>query len=70
MRADDRIAQLTERIAELESDAARYLYLKTMFSPMGINIDGNHTWTFLFNDEKAALDALEEFRSVWGGETV
>lgn len=21
----------------------------------------------LFNDEKAALDALEEFRSVWGG---
>lgn len=47
----------------LERDAARYRFLESDFSPMGLNIDGNHAWAYRRNATlkgptlKAAIDA-------------
>lgn len=32
-----------------ELDAARYRFLRGDFSPMGLNIDGNHAWAYRRN---------------------
>lgn len=55
--------ELRERMAELEQDAARYRFLESDFSPMGLNIDGNHAWAYRRNamlkgpSLSAAIDA-------------
>lgn len=47
----------------LELDAARYRFLESDFSPMGLNIDGNNAWAYRRNATlkgptlKAAIDA-------------
>jgi len=41
--------QLRAQVAVLERDAARYRFLKSDFSPMGLNIDGNHAWAYRRN---------------------
>lgn len=44
-------------------DAARYRFLRHDFSPMGVNIDGNHAWAYRRNatlkgpNLDAAIDA-------------
>lgn len=46
-----------------EMDAARYRFLRHDFSPMGLNIDGNHAWAYRRNamlkgpNLDAAIDA-------------
>lgn len=32
-----------------EMEAARYRFLKRDFSPLGLNIDGNHAWAYRRN---------------------
>jgi hypothetical protein len=32
-----------------EAQAKRYQFLRTDFSPMGLNIDGNHAWAYRRN---------------------
>ncbi len=59
-------ALLLAQAAELESlrrDAERYRWLRDDFSPMGLNIDGNHAWAYRRNatlkgpNLDAAIDA-------------
>jgi len=33
----------------MEKDAMRYRWLRQDFSPMGLNIDGNHAWVYRRN---------------------
>ena len=40
------IAGLSMEFAELLADAERWAHIKTGFSPMGLNIDGLHSWTW------------------------
>jgi hypothetical protein len=48
---------------EQEADAKRYKFLYNDFSPMGLNIGGNHTWVYRRNatlkgqNLSAAIDA-------------
>lgn len=41
--------ELRVRVAELDKDAARYRFLEADFSPMGLDIDGNHVWAYRRN---------------------
>jgi hypothetical protein len=34
---------------EKEAQATRYQFLRNDFSPMGLNIDGNHAWSYRRN---------------------
>lgn len=50
LAAEEGIAEaLREQVAELEKDAARYRFLEADFSPMGLDIDGNHVWAYRRN---------------------
>lgn len=51
-----------------EAEAKRYRFLRGDFSPMGLNIDGNHAWAYRRNatlkgpNLDAALDAAMQAR--------
>lgn len=53
-------------IERLRKDAERYRFLRQDFSPMGVNIDGNHAWAYRRNatligpNLDAAIDAAME----------
>jgi hypothetical protein len=57
------IARLRAELAAERKDAMRYRFLRADFSPMGLNIDGNHVWAYRRNatlkgpDLNAAIDA-------------
>lgn len=52
-RGNETIARDCEEAAaeieRLRADAARYQFLRADFSPMGLNIDGNHAWAYRRN---------------------
>jgi len=56
-------AAIVAMFDEREADAERYRYLRAGFSPMGLNIDGNHAWAYRRNatlkgpNLDAAIDA-------------
>jgi len=62
---------LLDRIVALEKDAKRYRFLRDGFSPMGLNIDGNHAWVYRCNatlkglNLDAAIDAAMVSHPVW-----
>ena len=51
----DRLALVAERdrlraeVEALRADAGRYQFLRGDFSPMGLNIDGQHAWAYRRN---------------------
>jgi hypothetical protein len=51
------------QIEQLRKEAERYQFLRDDFSPMGVNIDGNHAWAYRRNatlkgpNLDAAIDA-------------
>jgi hypothetical protein len=53
-------------------DAERYHFLRDDFSPIGLNIDGNHAWAYRRNATlkgptlDAAIDAAIAERTVFG----
>jgi hypothetical protein len=56
---------LFKECGELRKDAERYQFLRGDFSPMGLNIDGNHAWAYRRNATlkgpslDAAIDAAK-----------
>jgi hypothetical protein len=41
--------ELRAQVEALQADAERYRFLEADFSPMGLNIDGNHAWAYRRN---------------------
>jgi hypothetical protein len=41
---DSAKAALAQRIEQLEKDAARYRFISAGFTPMGLDMSGNHPW--------------------------
>jgi hypothetical protein len=72
--ADQMHAYAAARVAEAvaEKDAERYRFLRKDFSPMGLNIDGNHAWAYRRNATlkgptlDAAIDAAIRAGSAGG----
>jgi hypothetical protein len=52
-----------------EDDANRYRFLRADFSPMGLNIDGNHAWAYRRNAtlKGPTLDAAIDAAAPGGG---
>jgi hypothetical protein len=57
---------LSASLREVVADAERYTFLRGDFSPMGLNIDGNHAWAYRRNASlkgptlDAAIDAARK----------
>ena len=57
------LAEPQSDMERLRADAQRYQFLRKDFSPMGLNIDGNHAWAYRRNatlkgpNLDAAIDA-------------
>lgn len=64
--AADELTRLRAEVEALRADAERYKFLRDDFSPMGINIDGNHAWAYRRNatlrgpNLDAAIDAARK----------
>jgi len=62
------IESLEMQVEALRKDAERYRYLRDDFSPMGLNIDGDHAWAYRRNatlkgpNLDAAIDAAMQAR--------
>lgn len=62
-QAADEIERLRAELESLRSAAVRYWFLRDDFSPIGVNIDGNHAWAYRRNatlkgpNLDAAIDA-------------
>jgi|JI10StandDraft_1071094.scaffolds.fasta_scaffold438353_2 hypothetical protein len=65
-QAADEITRLRAEVEALRADAKRYKFLRDDFSPMGMNIDGNHAWAYRRNatlkgpNLDAAIDAARK----------
>lgn len=61
--AADELTRLRAEVEALRADAERYKFLRDDFSPMGMNINGNHAWAYRRNatlkgpNLDAAIDA-------------
>ncbi len=64
--AAEELTRLRAEVEALRADAERYKFLRDDFSPMGMNINGNHAWAYRRNatlkgpNLDAAIDAARK----------